>query len=309
MQNHSLINRYSEINNSFKKTIVFRIGSNAGFFSEYNNMIFGMLYCLKHRLKFRLSSSYANFSETGWTDFFIAFCEQDHSEYHRYFNNRANSKLPVKTLIKRKWINLFRNSYLTQDIWRQFRNPKFQYFDFHFPSLNIDGQFFQASRELVKLTWQYNSLINIQIAEKIKQLNLPDKFAALHIRSGDKASEVELTEVGMYVEKISNLTSLKNIFIATDDFNIVCDLEKRYPNYNFYHLTEPSAKGYDQHSFILLAERQKRQELINLFTSVEIMALSEMLVCTFTSNVGLYMAMRRGLENTIDVNDRPWTVW
>ena len=53
--------KYFEINNSFSQKLVYHLGSEAGFFSEYNNMILAMLYCLKHKIKFVLYSKDANF--------------------------------------------------------------------------------------------------------------------------------------------------------------------------------------------------------------------------------------------------------
>ena len=37
-----------------QKRLVYNLGSEAGFFSEYNNMILAILYCLKHNINFVL---------------------------------------------------------------------------------------------------------------------------------------------------------------------------------------------------------------------------------------------------------------
>ena len=37
-------NKYSRVNNSFRRKCIFRIGVSEGFFSELNNMIFALLY-------------------------------------------------------------------------------------------------------------------------------------------------------------------------------------------------------------------------------------------------------------------------
>lgn len=61
------IDEYRRINKSFKRVLIFKIGLNSGFFSEYNNMILAMLYCLENRFKFKLSSNGANFNtQFGW---------------------------------------------------------------------------------------------------------------------------------------------------------------------------------------------------------------------------------------------------
>ena len=62
---------YQKVNEKFESVLVFHVGESAGFFSEYNCMILVMLYCLQHKIQFKLYSRDANFGyEKGWTDFF-----------------------------------------------------------------------------------------------------------------------------------------------------------------------------------------------------------------------------------------------
>ena len=42
------VNNYIRLNNSFDKSVIFRLGISGGFFSEYNNMLVCMLYCMQH---------------------------------------------------------------------------------------------------------------------------------------------------------------------------------------------------------------------------------------------------------------------
>lgn len=44
------VNNYIRLNNSFDKSVIFRLGISGGFFSEYNNMLVCMLYCMQHKL-------------------------------------------------------------------------------------------------------------------------------------------------------------------------------------------------------------------------------------------------------------------
>jgi hypothetical protein len=57
------------LNNSYKSKLVFGIGIHAGFYSEINNMVIAMVYCLHNGIKFSLHSSNANFRyKSGWED-------------------------------------------------------------------------------------------------------------------------------------------------------------------------------------------------------------------------------------------------
>src|SRR6185369_14450129 len=80
---------YQRFNDTFKRTLVFHLGVEAGFFSEFNNMVLAMLYCLHHQIRFVLYSDNANFKVSkGWEDFFLPFCEETRRPEHRELNNR-----------------------------------------------------------------------------------------------------------------------------------------------------------------------------------------------------------------------------
>lgn len=81
--------KYKELNDSFAQTLVFKVGANSGFYSEINNMIFAMLYCLDNKIKFKITSLDANFSNAkGWQEYFIPFCEEYNSVFHSKYNHR-----------------------------------------------------------------------------------------------------------------------------------------------------------------------------------------------------------------------------
>ena len=80
---------YQKVNEKFESVLVFHVGESAGFFSEYNCMILVMLYCLQHKIQFKLYSRDANFGyEKGWTDFFESFCKEEDSRWHHWINMR-----------------------------------------------------------------------------------------------------------------------------------------------------------------------------------------------------------------------------
>ena len=50
MNPNDLATRYHLLNSSFKKTMIYHIGIDAGFFTEYTYMLHAMLYCLQHKI-------------------------------------------------------------------------------------------------------------------------------------------------------------------------------------------------------------------------------------------------------------------
>ena len=47
MNPNDLATKYRLLNSSFKKTMIYHIGIDAGFFTEYTYMLHAMLYCLQ----------------------------------------------------------------------------------------------------------------------------------------------------------------------------------------------------------------------------------------------------------------------
>ncbi|MEG1585353.1 MAG: hypothetical protein RR346_00600, partial [Bacteroidales bacterium] len=77
-----------------KDTHIFRIGIDAGFFSEYNNMILAYLYCKENNINFSLYSEYANFAfDKGWEDYFLPFCPKETDPIHSRINIRGHHKM------------------------------------------------------------------------------------------------------------------------------------------------------------------------------------------------------------------------
>jgi len=103
------ITEYRKLNDSYKRTLVFHFGSGAGFFSEYNNMLKAIAYCLVHKIKFVLYSADATFaSGKGWTDFFEPFCEEDINPLHSKFNKRFPEQWHLGNLNYRTTISFSR---------------------------------------------------------------------------------------------------------------------------------------------------------------------------------------------------------
>ena len=103
------IEEYQKLNSSFKKKLIYKVGLDCGFFSEYNNMILAMSYCLIHKIQFVLSSNNANFdNENGWCGFFEPFCEDVITSKDLHYKT-VNWKYMLKILLRQKDLRILRN--------------------------------------------------------------------------------------------------------------------------------------------------------------------------------------------------------
>lgn len=332
----TLINKYTKLNNSFKKTFVFHIGFDAGFFSEYNNMIFAMLYCLENQIKFTLYSRDANFKyKNGWEDYFEPFCEERTENFHHKYNVRAmfnpiqivkfcaKQKYPLKKwlanivksciytiktnvylLLKKYFQSKYDFHYLMFELWHHFRNEDFTNTNFLIPQLGINGNLQEACRVLVQLTWRYNAKTKNNVENLIKQLHLPANYIGLHIRSGDKIKEANLYQPLAYIEKASMYSNTENIFVLTDNYQIINEVKAQ--RQTVYTLCEENERGYFHADFGKNKPEQIRKSHEKLFASIDILSQSEIFVGTFSSNPGVYLGMRMDKIKIVAVDYDEW---
>lgn len=306
---------YYDLNNSFKKKLVFHLGAEAGFFSEYNNMILAMLYCLDHKIKFVLYSEDANFGyKEGWNDYFLPFCDETKDKFHKKYNFRNHdylqSELTRNDRLKIKlYKQLNRVDYLTQDLWLDIRNKSFENKIFQIPQLGINGDLRSACKVLIDMTWKYNSLISEKIEDLQNSLDLPPKYIGIHIRRGDKHTEQEEINISEYFDKVKDIENCNNAFVLTDDYTVISDIKRFYPDWNIYTLCRETERGYVHAEFQKADKEKIRDAHISLFASVDIISKAEYFIGTFGSNPGMYLGMRMNAYRCMSVDLDKWQIW
>lgn len=176
MSANNLTTTYRLLNSSFRKTMIFHLGIDAGFFTEYTYMLHAMLYCLQHKIQFKLYSDDANFGwEKGWTDCFVPFCEEVHEAFHHTYNTHRlpswkalmkDKKLPKTKLMKWKLKATCKNITGETLAFLTYKKPVLLNchlkFDpnqhFHIPELGIDGDYLHAFRKMTEITWKLNEV-------------------------------------------------------------------------------------------------------------------------------------------------------
>ncbi|MDR0865205.1 MAG: hypothetical protein LBO74_09800 [Candidatus Symbiothrix sp.] len=305
-----LIEQYNALNNSFQKKLVFHLGADAGFFSEYNNMILALLYCLENKIKFTLYSKDANFGyDKGWTDYFLPFCEEEDSRFHAKYNFRYPG-------IFKKWrpqviiYHLFnRNSLLTFEVMNQARNRQLEQTHFYIPEVGIDGSLQDACRTLIDLTWRYNPQTQHKVEQLITSLHLPENYTGFHIRSGDKSKEAALLDVAKYTEKAQRYSPTPNAFVLTDDYRIIEDFRSQMKVWTVYTLCKKEERGYFHTDFQKKDTGFIRESHENLLASMDILSKSNIFVGTFSSNPGMYLGMRMPAGTAFGVDLEQWQIW
>ncbi|MGI0107084.1 hypothetical protein [Salinimicrobium sp. WS361] len=306
-----ILQKYKDLNNSFDQKLTFHLGANGGFFSEFNNLIFAVLYCLQHKIKFTLYSRRGNLSyKEGWKDFFLPFCEETGFFLHSRYNRRAYQMEQAKVFPPSFLKIISGNQYLTQDIWNSFRSREFESEIFTIPELNIlNASLPQAAQTIINMVWRYNEPAKTYIDEQIATIGLPEKYISMHIRAGDKTKEKEIFSIKNYMEEAIKLNISKNVFVITDDYRLIRQLNENYPHWNFMTLCSDSEEGYVHSDFLLLSKKEKYLRLLKLLASIDICATSEHFIGTYSSGPGNYLGMRMGEEKCTGIDYKKWLLW
>ena len=302
---------YQQLNAKFKLRCVYHLGIRSGFFSEYNNMIWAMLYCLRCDFAFQLATRDANFGyKRGWQDYFEPFCTEQQSFFHHRWLHPRFPKSGVKFAIQEYAGNIIKQlekvDALTYEIWNGMRQQDTGVIEIH--ATGSHASFRELSAELVAMTWRFNPETQAILDTRRTALKLPARYVGVHIRGGDKSKESDLHDVDAYVEKIRAVSDVRNLFVMSDDYRNVERLRERHPEFRVYTLTPETAGGYRHRASARRCKCARREHHLELFSSIEIMRRAEAVVCTFSSNIGIFlgMAMPPGRCHALDGD---WHLW
>jgi hypothetical protein len=321
MTTEEWLNRYYKLNNSFKKRLVFRLGVDSGFFSEYNNMILALLYCLKHGIRFELYSDYTHFAlRDGWNDFFLPFQSVNTHRINKDYSLRPyvieeSKEAPLQKIVKYRYITaayklLFGVDYMTQDLWPLHRDKAFAQATFDIPELGFhQTPLLVATQQVIRALWQYNEQ-SVPLVESFNSsLHLPEEYISLHVRAGDKFTETEMYDFSEYMVPAAKFSRNQEAFILTDDYTVIEQLQAQYPTWRFHTLCAPTERGYFHRDFVKQDKQFKYMQHLKLFANMDACAGSTKFIGTYSSNPGMYMGMRIGPERCFCLDFDEWLIW
>lgn len=307
MNNMKNIETYKQLNESFQKKFIHHFGTGNGFYSELNSLLFSTLFCLQNRLRLEVYSKDAPFTfGNGWNEYFESFCPTYNNDFigkrisRDYINNHRNNHICYIYKI------LTRNDILN-DIYWYCRSGWFEHNHFNIPEMGINGDLRQAMKIIIPIVYRFNEKYTHIINNFIDHLGLPNNYISMHIRAGDKITERKLITPQKYLEKAKSLSNCHNIFVATDDYRIFDQLRNDNPNYTFFTSTSPEETGNDTEKLFASPKDVIRNNLIEMFASVELFLHSELFIGTYSSNPGLFVGMQID-EKMIGMDYNNWFI-
>lgn len=280
---------------------IFSVGYYAGFFSEINNMILALMYCKFNNIEFIINSkNSAMFGPNGWEEYFLPFTKETKIQIPKKINFRMhNNKFRLKDLLRIYLYKLkTKANYMTFEIWDKF------YYEYWGKENDIKHQ--TARSEIIQNIWKYNLKTKNNIEQNIAKLNLPQNYAAIHIRSGDKIIETNaLYNPDDLMETLMNNSQHKNIFVFCDNYENYEYLKNKYKNFNFSTLCNINERGYDNEKFQSLDFTIRYKKIINLLANIEICKSSDFFVGTRHPNTDIFLSWIMAANKFILL---PWDV-
>ena len=314
---------WKELNNSFPRRLIYHAGIDCGFTVELNYMLNAMLHCLANGYRFQLYSEDANFGTgTGWTEYFAPFCEEVHEPFHHKYNlHRPPSwRRIIRNTIRTKSLSFvfWKLKFLLKSLighWLAFRaygeyvrlsqdvahEPDKHY---HIPALGLNGSYYEAYAMLARMIWQPQPEVQQQMADAKRRLSLPSVYSGVQIRGGDKAQEARLITGRQIIEALHPQAG-DCIFALADNY---CQLEivrSEFPQVRIISLCQPDETGYYHQAFTRLSPLEKKESIIRLLTSIDILLHSRAFVGTITSGPSVFLMKVRADEPCVTAIDCP----
>jgi len=311
---------YSSLNHCNREICIYRIGNHAGFFAEINNLIIAVIYCLENNKRFVLYSENGLYCNDMWLDFFLPFTE--HAKYSFQDNGAriSGSLLQKSSLNKNEVTDVtkfledgVRNdvSVFSTLIWPFIKRKIIYIPSYQFKSQFLSENIIHAGYRIIQSIWHFNPVAHKKVLKIKQSLKIQTPYVGLHIRRGDKHTEVVFKSVEEYLIKVNKITKQLNfpVFIATDDQRVLNEIKKISPKRPLYYFQYPERNGFDMADFSSLNKEHQNDNIIQLLAEVDMLINADLFVGTFTSNVGMFIAMARDGKEIYGVDTEEWRIW
>jgi hypothetical protein len=271
---------YLQINARRSHPFLFSLTSR-GFYSEINALLNAILFGLATRRRLCVDESVFSGGHLRWSDLYrsdLPWASGDPEEVAdprwRSTGVESTGFWTVHRLVGR---------------WHRYRRF------FLSRSFGFQSNVFQAKRHLARQFCQ-------ALMPHAEPASLASPYAAIHVRRGDKVKgyllgktlriegeDVPLTD---YLAILRHRApQLKNLFVMTDDHQVLDDLRALDPGLTVSSLCQPLEQGYEQTDFDAMEGLAKTIAVRRLVTEVDIACRSQLFIGCYKSNVSRYIAL------------------
>lgn len=303
-----------------KKKLIYHL-TNRGTYSELNNLLIFAFLAERLDMDFFIDDRcWSGKFKKGFADYFDTKNVAIHTvgpKIESFSLNAATGKslfknrlvmifYYIKKFFIKKYLKYFfpENEY-AMNLWLKSRLIRYApYIDQREKTCWPLESFIKLNSTLLKYNADVEKYINLQY-EKVTGY-LGNDFLACHLRRGDKVGrEMGFIPLRVYAEEIVK-SGYQKIFICTDSYKDFCDLCKILPKeFLCFSFADSTSTGFSENKFRKSLGDKKYQEMISLFSDVEIMIRSKYFIGTYSSCMGQYIGLRRNLKDSKSL-DNHW---
>ena len=143
---------------------------------------------------------------------------------------------------------------------------------------------------MLQLNNYYKSKVdeNINYIKEKYGINDFNDVAALHLRRGDKITEVPYLSESFLFNFLEKKHSGTKIFITSDELDYIYEIENKYPNYEFIYDSEEKRYGNSVMSnadMVAANPSLKEQETLTFVKNVEILKQCKIVIGTYSTQM------------------------
>lgn len=281
-----------------------------GFGSEVLLMLLARLYAIVNGYDFALASRSSNIARVnGWSDYFEPFCEDivhPFASEDSVIDTLASWKRRCLRGSAARALGLIRRRRIlfSFHVWRSIWTPSFVERRFLLPGFEVPVDAYSALRTLLSDVWKPRAETVAAIRERLRPFDyLGERFVGIHIRRGDKRLEASPIPAEAYARAAEEADpNVQACFVASDSREAVDELAAARPKWTIAALATPQNIGHEQSVFNQGSAVMRHHLVLDLLAEIEILAKASFFVGTFSSNIGVLLALLRGKDTCYGVD-------
>ena len=284
-----LADSYLELNAQFGSPVAYSLG-NRGFYTEVNDVLNIVVYCLVHGR--RLVVDQSQFGGFRWSNFFDTDLPRADTE--------SESAVPPEARITGPRHPLFLEIQRWVERRYRYRVPMF------LSEMDFLGGLFGAKRQMA-------FILSRPHQSGSGRWPFTGEFATFQVRSGDRTdiavnrpADAPLSDYLGLLQK--HASHLKSVFVMTDDFSVVEELRTLAPALRFESFCHATDRGFDPSRFAALSVDDRILSAKKVVSEVEIATQSAVFIGPFCSSLSRYVTLRhrtRKMCFSVD-NQKSW---
>jgi hypothetical protein len=133
-------------------------------------------------------------------------------------------------------------------------------------------------------------VLNTNILENAKSFinKINGPYKSIYIRRGDKSIEATPIDTPTIVATTGFKDDGSNIFIQTDDFTVIDEVQKLLPSCKLFTMTNINTRGTSDYSITVMSSETKKQHTEELLASIQVFLQGKECWTDHRSNVGRF---------------------